>query len=114
MKDKNPQSIDELKVPPSDKKIPPVLTKQEIYEETGYKFGNKVWDMVYDLLIDQRDADVEFLLEEVERLVEEARQEIITKIESFSANAAAQRFKDDLIKSLRGESPNEEEKHEKK
>lgn len=36
----------------------PVLTREQIKADSGYTFSDKVWDMIYDLLVDQRDADL--------------------------------------------------------
>lgn len=49
------KQIDSLYKTPVEKA--PILTREEIKEKAGYTFSDKVWAMIYDLLIDQRDAD---------------------------------------------------------
>ncbi len=44
---------------------PPVITRLQIRKDTHYIFSDKVWEMILDLLIDQRDADMKFYTERV-------------------------------------------------
>lgn len=65
----------------------PILTKGDIKTNAGYTLGNKVWDVVLDLLIDQRDADHKYypkailtkvrdaIAVEYNKAIKEARQE---------------------------------------